>query len=74
MLLLRPPIVIYTIVWRTVLQKLVTHRFFLASDSLVVSCGYDADVNLWNMNTYKLHQCFKVASSKTVLKSILCTL
>ena len=35
-------------------------------DSMLVSCGYDMDVNIWNMNTYQLRNCFKVSfHSKT---------
>lgn len=35
----------------------------VCTDSLMVSCGYDLDVNIWNMNTYQLKNCFKVCIS-----------
>ena len=40
--------------------------------SLLVSCGFDMQVNVWDMNNYQLINCYKVGLASTIVIN-LCT-
>ena len=46
------------------------NHYTIHTGSLLISCGFDMQVNVWNMNNYQLMNSYKVGSTFTIVVNV----